>query len=366
MSSSPILLEFSPEDTDLRNDLSAVVLVGDHLWLASDENISLERLKRNADGGFSEPQSYSLSGILDLPAEGNDDLDQEIDIEGLAFHDGYLWLTGSHSVKRKKAESKKGREEKKGRKRLAEQEAEGNRYLIARVPLSDPFGDDPTPLKKVEADGRTAAQLRGTASGNALMAAIRSANEGRNGGDEHLGRFLALPGKENGFDIEGIAVNGQRTFLGLRGPVLRGWSVILEIELEEKEDRRLALREIGPDGALYRKHFLQLDGLGIRDLAVSGEDLLILAGPSMDHDGPIVIHRWKGGADPEGERMLWRDSFSEPVTVPWRQGADRAEGMCLFPIDESISHLLIVYDAPHADRLVAPAGVMADLFQAPV
>ncbi len=47
--------------------------------------------------------------------------------------------------------------------------------------------------------------------------------------DEHLAPFLAIPGKDNGLDVEGIAVRGDRVLLGLRGPVLRGWALVLEL-----------------------------------------------------------------------------------------------------------------------------------------
>ena len=39
----------------------------------------------------------------------------------------------------------------------------------------------------------------------------------------------AIPGKDNGFDMEGLAVDGDRLLLGLRGPVLRGFSEALLI-----------------------------------------------------------------------------------------------------------------------------------------
>jgi len=56
-----------------------------------------------------------------------------------------------------------------------------------------------------------------------------------------------------------LAVVGERLFFGLRGPVLRGWAVILEVELKEdnKQPSILELKSIGKKGRLYRKHFLR-------------------------------------------------------------------------------------------------------------
>ena len=54
--------------------------------------------------------------------------------------------------------------------------------------------------------------------------------------DPHFGPYMAIPGKDNGFDIEGLAVDGRRLLLGLRGPVLRGWSALLEIAVEARGD----------------------------------------------------------------------------------------------------------------------------------
>jgi uncharacterized protein DUF3616 len=101
--------------------------------------------------------------------------------------------------------------------------------------------------------------------------------------DEHLKKFFSTPGKDNGFDIEGLAVAGNRVFIGLRGPVLRGWAVLLELELEvdDKKPSRLNLKPINPNNPhnpknpTYRKHFIELGGLGVRDLCVQDSDLLI-------------------------------------------------------------------------------------------
>ena len=50
------------------------------------------------------------------------------------------------------------------------------------------------------------------------------------------GGRCVIPGKDNGLDIEGLAVDGHRLLLDPRGPVLRGWSALLEIAVEARGD----------------------------------------------------------------------------------------------------------------------------------
>ena len=45
-------------------------------------------------------------------------------------------------------------------------------------------------------------------------------------------------------------------------------------------------------GTMLRKHFLQIDGLGIRDRQFSGDDLYILGGPTMVLNGEIRVFNW--------------------------------------------------------------------------
>ena len=40
--------------------------------------------------------------------------------------------------------------------------------------------------------------------------------------------------------------------------------------------------------------FLPLAGLGVRDLHLDGDDLLLLAGPTMVLDGAVRVFRWVG------------------------------------------------------------------------
>ena len=91
--------------------------------------------------------------------------------------------------------------------------------------------------------------------------------------DPHLAPFLSLPAKENGFDIEGLAVQPSEShwtvFLGLRGPVLAGFALVLELKLS-RDGPKLRLNK-QEDKSLYLKHAVALRGLGIRDLAFRDE-----------------------------------------------------------------------------------------------
>jgi Protein of unknown function (DUF3616) len=369
---SQVLLEFHPERDDLRKDkelrdgLSVAVQIGDTLWVTNDETISLERLslvkgEHTATYRYGRHHTqFSLHDYLQLPVPPRDPADlEEADLEGLAYDDGYLWLVGSHSLKRKKPRLKDGAT--KPQQQLAQVSRDGNRYLLARIPVVTRDGTY-TLANATTQHGRTrtAAQLRGNDRGNDLTEALS--------GDAHLGAFLAIPGKDNGFDIEGLAVAGERVFLGLRGPVLRGWAVILEVALEEDRDApsTLRLRGIGPNDRRYRKHFLQLGGLGIRDLCVQGADLLILAGPTMELDGPVTIFRWPGGTAQDGECLVPASDVQRVLEVPYGQGVDHAEGMTVFaPDGGTIRSLLVVYDAASESRQVGASTVAADVFCLP-
>ena len=358
------ILEFTGDQEPLVDSLSAIVVVRDCLWVASDEATSVERLS-SADGvTFNTHESFALKDVIDLPAQDTD-FDQEIDIEGLDHDDSCLWLVGSHSIKRKKVE-KEGTTEKRI-KRLAKTEIEGNRFMLARIPLIEtPVGTDQQ-LARSTADSNnpdrilTAGQLEGDVKSNALVDAIKQAENGR--GDSHFGSFLTIPGKDNGFDLEGLAVSDERIFIGLRGPVLRGWAGVIEVSVSTADSFRLNLKEIGPEGRSYKKHFLDLNGLGVRDLCVDGEDLLILAGPTMNLDGPVAVFRWPGALESSDEQLIFSDDLERLFTVPNGIGFDHAEGMALVTDPK---RLLIVYDSPGAARRISDRAVKADVFEFPV
>ena len=365
-----VLLEFHPEhdkltyDKELRDGLSVVLRMGRTLWLANDETVSLERLtlaEEDSTGRSSftrEHKQFALHDFLPLPlpphGETADDIN-EADIEGLACDSKYLWLTGSHSLRRKQPRPDDG--VKKAHKRLCSVSAQGNRYLLARIPIVEQNGEHVL-LKETGQKGkqRTAAMLRGDQHGNELTALLKK--------DEHFGPFLAIPGKDNGFDIEGIAVSGDHLLLGLRGPVLRGWAAIIEVALvDDEEPGWMKLAPVDPDGQMLRKHFLDLGGLGIRDLCVQGKDLLILAGPTMDLDGPVYVVRWVGGARPAKDTVTPAAQLERVLTLPFGHGVDHPEGMTLFSgLKGHDDELMVVYDAASPSRQIGDSIIVADVF----
>jgi hypothetical protein len=111
-------------------------------------------------------------------------------------------------------------------KRLAKVSADGNRFLLGRVPIQLDVGGASV-LVSTHEESRFAARLECDLFGSELLEALRE--------DKLFMRFISrvgeeaekknIPGKDNGLDIEGLAVAGEnRLFVGLRGPVLRGWA----------------------------------------------------------------------------------------------------------------------------------------------
>ncbi|MEM6450418.1 MAG: DUF3616 domain-containing protein [Cyanobacteria bacterium P01_C01_bin.69] len=384
---SRVLLEFDSKSKDLIEQISAIARTPDgSLWVGSDELRILERLSETAPGIYGKHERFEASDFVKLfesPADKPPSKKQpskkqpskkqpsEIDIEGMAYADGYLWFVGSHSTKRKKPDGKK---RKKDIRALSTIETERNRYLLARVPIVNG-----QPVKSCQlSDGKknklTAATLEQSGTTNPLMSALEQ--------DEHLGPFVQgnIPSKDNGLDIEGLAVRGNAVYLGLRGPVLRGWAVILELELEAKDSETLSLKEIGKKGEVYRKHFVDLNGLGVRDLCVQGEHLIILAGPTMTLAGAMQVFRLKNLLD-HSKDSIWSqevdaeadaeaDALSLLFNLPAAQGTDsqdtdKAEGITLVPCLGYDSAVMVVHDAPSQTRRPNAQSLFADVYRLP-
>ena len=121
--------------------------------------------------------------------------------------------------------------------------------------------------------------------------------------DDHLAPFLPIPGKDNGLDVEGIAVIGDRVYLGLRGPVLRGWAVVLELRPHADPDDPNRLGCVGfADGRRTASTCSTSTGSASATSARTATTCWCWPGPSMDLDGPVRVYRWRGAATAESRR----------------------------------------------------------------
>lgn len=328
-------LQFHAVKQDLPDpaaSLSAITTLPDGtLWLAADETCSIERLLPQHGGGYAQHISYPLTDLFGLPGKSG----TEIDIEGLCYHDPYLWIVGSHASKfRKKAGELDFRADKA---RL-----EPRRCFLARVPIHQGW-----PCR-VSPHGATAAMLKISRQGNRLRALLAE--------DPILHPYCHLPAKANGLDVEGIAVMGDTIFLGLRSPVLSHQAVVVEVKLEthRHDASRLSLRRLNRRQVRYRLHFLDTSGLGIRDLLVRDQELFFLLGPAMSSDGPFRL----GIASTS---TLGNYPVRIIGEIPCSTGGDRPEGICWAPNDPT-SSIMVVYDSPAHDHHPQAFQGIADQF----
>lgn len=346
---SRILLNFEARASEVVSDISAAAFSPDgYLWVGSDEMIGVERLEPIGGHSYGKHRRFLLQDYINLF-----NTDDEIDIEGMDYADGYLWLTGSHSTKRKKVKDKS---DAKNLERLATITTDLNRFILARIPLMD--GELVKSCSPVAGEKLIAGCLQTTEERNILFELLKE--------DRHLQPFInaGIPSKDNGLDIEGLAVAGDKLFLGLRGPVLRGWAIILELELESTEPGILTFKQFTDEGVRYKKHFFDLNGLGIRELCIKGKDMIILAGPTMALEGEMTVFRWKKALKNLDELFHSPDNgdliplFDLPFTI----GSDHAEGLALHSYLDKNDSLMVFYDSPDKRRLRAEKQIFVDVF----
>lgn len=313
----------------LADNLSAAAFAGDRLIVGGDEG-DIIGLLDPVDGGYGETGRiavYGVGGIRRLPqgidAEGGAiKVNDEIDIEGMAFEGGALWIAGSHARRRRRVLP--GTDPARALKTIGKGiKPELGRCLIARM----------------EPDGSSGLRLKShPRHGDLLGAAIA--------GHPVLGPFASQSAKENGLDIEGLAVHGRRLMLGCRGPVVGGFAVVIDVKLAE-EGRHLVFAN--PDKAIA-VHYLRLDGYGIRDLARDGEDLLILTGPTMEEPGPAALWRWREAFGTSRRDAVVPDDRAGPLvrlgSIEGSGPAGKPEAIALLPGEPD--RLLVLRDsAPH-------------------
>ncbi|HEY0014337.1 MAG TPA: DUF3616 domain-containing protein [Allosphingosinicella sp.] len=320
-------------------NMSAAVRVGATLFLAGDENASIERLTRTGGEEWGNHLRLALADFLDF-----EEPDEEADLEGLAVDDGWLWVLGSHARTRPKL---KKDEPQIDTLELANLKDTRPRCVLARLPLVERDG---AWLPVREDCDRRAAMLKQNKHGNALAAMIQD--------DKLLSPFTRIPAKEGGVDMEGIAVCGDRVAFGMRGPVIGGNAVLIEarIRTTKKGNLKLAGDPV--------KRLLKMEGLGIRDLKRCGDHLLILAGPTTSLSGPCALYVWRGWANdpPQDAHTLRLHRPERLFDLPFGRGKDHPEGLALW--DDH--RLLVVNDSPTKARLADEGRTLsADLYALP-
>lgn len=326
----------------VHEDLSAATRRGNSLFLSCDESAGVERLTETGENEWGDHRHFALGRLVDLPGGP----DGEMDIEGLDCDGDWLWVVGSHSLKRNKPD---GEKPAAGLKVMETVDRDPNRYFLGRFPLAKAKGGF---APKAKHKGRRAAHVRFTKKRAKLFSWLRH--------DPHLARFLDIPSKENGLDIEGIAARGDRVWLGLRGPVLRGRAVVLELRMKLTRSGYLKPRRIDGDRR-YRKHLLPTRGLGVRDLAWDGDDMLVLVGPTMTGDGPAHVLRWKRATGFRAGQVHEEGVVEHVLELPYRGAVDHPEGLVAWGED-----WLVVYDSPSDHRLEGEGSVVtADIWRMP-
>ena len=297
-------------------NLSGAAFVGEYLYLANDEGRELLRLRR----GASSPHVYDRSKAIDIASlfrleDKELDPREEFDLEALtldrASDDSVrLWMIGSHAMGHRKP---KGATLKRlGLKR------QRNRLLFACVEL-----DDRGAIRR-KSGRHLRIEPAGQTYTTGFLSALRAARPRADGflrevsalteakipariadGVGWFTPYTLASTKENGLDIEGLAIRRRDddpssvvAHVGLRGPVIDGLAVVIEIDIRDHNKRGLKIAS-GP-----RFHLLDLCGFGVRDLEWDNNDLLILAGPTMTRQKESVLFRWRDANGANAERSV--------------------------------------------------------------
>jgi hypothetical protein len=289
-------------------NVSGVAVGANELVLGADEGAELQFFQRIDERRYRG----GADALFTLPMEGEG---EEIDIEGLAISDGVLYVVGSHSRKRKTV--KPDKTAKKNLERLGRVEREPSRERLYRIEL--------------DAQGRPRADSVRSVS---LIDTIKT--------HEVLRRFDKIPSKENGIDIEGLAVGSNgRIYVGFRGPVLRGgFATVLALKVDFEQG---AVEDV-------QTRYISLGGRGIRAMGeVDGgaNAFVILAGPVRDEPVSYVAYLWNGKSTVPGRDNPTAAANVGPlcrIPLPAAHPRAKAEGIAFLSGTDGVFRFTVVYD----------------------
>jgi len=284
-------------------DISAVAGIYSFIAIGSDESDSddknyIQLLKKDPHGAYAVFKNIFLF-------EGDKENGREMDIEGITSDGDNLYIIGSHSLLRKKIKTDKSYDKNLEKFRDDKIEDSRSRCLLYRVGLNsagEETGRDKISLKDI----------------------IRN--------DKILKTFNGIPGKENGVDIEGIAIKDGWLYAGFRGPVFRGNYVpVMKFRFDNIND--------------YSLLFVNLGGRGIRDITSVSDGFLILAGPVGDGPGSYQLYHWNGKDIIPGKKRKTADMGKLRLLGEIKPPPDgKAEGLAVLEENDKEYHLIIAFD----------------------
>jgi len=285
-------------------NVSGIAFPYSFMALATDEGNELQLLSSKAQDTW---QNHSIITLSNNP--------DEIDVEALAWQEPYLYVLGSHSAKRKKI--KNNISQKDNIKRLSKTSLEPARQQVFRVEL-----DESGQVKSIH-------HL-------SLNDVLKS--------NEILAPFIGIPSKENGIDLEGLAINSKgRLLVGFRGPVLRdNIATVLQVKLDNKDF------EVKSSKLL----FLPTDGTGVRGLSEispsqntsKDNEFLVLTGAMGDQTLPYKVSIWNGKNALPGKKS--KGSFTTLCQLPDNEITQKgkAEGIQFIHQKGNKIEFIIVFD----------------------
>lgn len=288
-------------------DVSAIAAFKDFLVIGSDESVGEDENENYVQvlrqTGMNQ---YDVDHNI-LVLKGNKEDGKEMDIEGIAVSGHDIYVIGSHSRRRKTVKSDE--KYKANRKTFSHDEIrdEKSRYSLFRLTVDANAKE--TKRKKIS-----------------LRDIIKD--------DPVLKTFDKIPSKENGVDIEGLAVKDDWLYVGFRGPVFReNFVPVMKLKFDDP-------------GNSYELLFVDLGGQGIRDITSVSGGFLILAGPVGDGPGSYQLCFWDGNDMVPGSNRRTEDvghvSLLGELNPPQN---GKAEGIVVFERPQDATYdLVIVYD----------------------
>lgn len=296
------------------SDLSGMALTGPYLLLGTDEGVGSDNnINRIQILKQVDLTHYHYQQHIDLFSGDKED-GLEMDIEGLVFEAGTLYVTGSHTLRRPPLKADKNLAQNRKRLRSKAIDAQRNRDWLYRLQLND----------DLSVRHKERISLRKIINKNPV-----------------LKPFSRIPGKENGVDIEGIAVDGDWLYLGLRGPVLRGNYVpVLKLKFDAPKKSHELL-------------FVQLSGRGCREIKRVSDGFLLIAGPVGDGNYPYQLYHWNGLDMVPGQDRAEKECGEIRLLGDFPATTGKPEGLAIQKEGEDYYDILVIYDgitAPHVAR----------------